>query len=439
MLVAFQLSIQAAKSEPLIPDEAWDYVEVRPNAHMFWWFYGAQVKDPAQRFQKPLLMWLQGGPGASSTGYGNFAEIGPLDVGLESRNTTWIREANIVFVDNPVGCGYSYVKDPSALTRNISEITADLVTFFKAFLLKFPIFQKIPFFIAGESYGGKMAAAFGKALYILINEKKIQCKLNGLALGDSLISFEDTVLSYGLYLFSFSLLDGKDYNNVQELATETSSAASKGDFKTAMDLSDKGNKLIANVTDNVDVYYVLRHNVLDSVSAQSHICKNTFRLSHDQMFVQYVIRAHHDPLFELMNGPIRKKLGIIPENVTWGGQSDLVAISQRNDIPSSVLSDVGELVRGGVKVIVYEGQLDMICGTVGPELWISKLQWDGMPEFLKASRKPLYAPSKLEKRETGAFLKSYKNFGLYYILNAGHMVPIDAPEMALEMIKNVLN
>ena len=90
-------------------------------------------------------------------------------------------------------------------------------------------------------------------------------------------------------------------------------------------------------------------------------------------------------------------------------------------------------------MIVYEGQLDMICGTLGAELWISKIKWDGLSEFLKASRKPLYAPSKLEKRETGAFLKSYKNFGLYYILNAGHMVPIDAPEMALEMIKSVLN
>lgn len=284
-----------------------------------------------------------------------------------------------------------------------------------------------------------MAAALGKALHVLIKEKKIQCNLIGLALGDSLISFEDITLSYGPYLFSFSLLDGKDYNDVQELANEVFNAASKGDFKTAMDLTDKGSNLIANVTDNVDVYYVLRHNVLDSVNTHSLIHKNTSRLSHDQMFAQYIISAHSDPLSELMNGPIRKKLGIIPENVTWGGQSNLVANCQRNDIPSSVLSDVGELVRGGVKVTVYEGQLDMICGTLGAELWISKIKWDGLSEFLKASRKPLYAPSKLEKRETGAFLKSYKNFGLYYILNAGHMVPIDAPEMALEMIKTVLN
>lgn len=120
LLLAFQQFFQAVKSESPIPDEAWDYVEVRPNAFMFWWLYGAQINDPTEREQKPLVMWLQGGPGSSSTGFGNFEEIGPLDVNLKPRNTTWIKEANVLFVDNPVGCGYSYVVDPSALTRNIS-------------------------------------------------------------------------------------------------------------------------------------------------------------------------------------------------------------------------------------------------------------------------------------------------------------------------------
>lgn len=298
----------------------------------------------------------------------------------------------------------------------------------------------MPFFIAGESYGGKMAAAFGGALHDLIRDGKIQCQLTGVALGDSLISFQDTMLSYGPYLFSLSLLDEKDLHRVQQLGQETAKAAEKGDYNTAMHLSKQGNILIEHVTDNVDVYYVLRHNQPDSalMHSTSQIYKNASRLSRNQMFAAYLIRSHSDPLSDLMNGPIRKKLGIIPDNVTWGGQSDMVADSQYDDIPSSVLADVGKLIRGGVKVVVYQGQLDMICGTLGAEFWITKLDWDGLPQFLNSSRKPLYAPSKLAMKETGAFLKSYKNFELYYILNAGHMVPIDAPEMALEMIRNIV-
>jgi len=404
---------------------------------MFWWLYGAETRDPMEREHKPLVMWLQGGPGASSTGYGNFEEIGPLDLNLEARDTTWIKEANVLFVDNPVGSGYSYVLDKKALTTNISEITADLVVFFTSFLEKLPVFRTMPFYIVCESYGGKMAAAFGAALLDAVRKDMIQCKFVGVALGDSLISFTDTVLSYGPYLFSLSLLDEKALNKTLQLATETAKAADKGDYHKAMHLNDQGTILIRNATDNVDVYFVLRHNVPDSLKLPT-IYVNASRLSHHQMFVQYLTISHSDPLFKLMNGSIRKKLGIIPDYVTWGGQSDIVLKSQYYDIPSSVISDVSKLIRAGLKVVVYEGQLDMICGVLGAEQWINKLAWDDLPQFLNSSRKPLYAPSKLEKKETGAFLKSYKNFELYYILSAGHMVPIDAPEMALEMLKNLL-
>lgn len=322
----------------------------------------------------------------------------------------------------------------------LSEITQDLVVFFRAYLEKFPVFKKMPFFIAGESYGGKMAAAFGSALHDLIHDGEIQCNLTGVALGDSLISFQDTVLSYGPYLFSLSLLDEKDLRRIQQLSQQTAIAAEKGDYDTAMHLSDQENVLIANLTDDVDVYYVLRHNQPDStlMHSMSQIYKNASKLPRNQMFAEYLIRSYSDPLSDLMNGPIRKKLGIIPDNVTWGGQSDMVARSQYEDIPSSVLADVGKLIRGGVRVVVYQGQLDMICGTLGAESWIAKLDWSGLLQFLNSSREPLYAPSKLAKKQTGAFVKSYKNFELYYILNAGHMVPINAPEMALEMLRNIL-
>jgi len=65
-------------------------------------------------------MWLQGGPGGSSTGFGNFEELGPLTVELKPRNTTWLRAANVLFVDNPVGTGFSYVTDKSAYTTNVT-------------------------------------------------------------------------------------------------------------------------------------------------------------------------------------------------------------------------------------------------------------------------------------------------------------------------------
>ena len=63
------------------------------------------------------------------------------------------------------------------------------MTFFKSFLRKLPVFGSMPLYVAGESYGGKMASAFAAALHEAIVKEEIQCQLAGVALGDSLISF----------------------------------------------------------------------------------------------------------------------------------------------------------------------------------------------------------------------------------------------------------
>ena len=103
-----------------IPDEKWSYVNVRKNAFMFWWLYGAQTANADDRVSKPLVLWIQGGPGASGTGFGNFAELGPEDINGNKREYTWLKAANVLFVDNPVGAGFSYVTDDSAYTTNVT-------------------------------------------------------------------------------------------------------------------------------------------------------------------------------------------------------------------------------------------------------------------------------------------------------------------------------
>ena len=52
-----------------------------------------------------------------------------------------VQTANVLFVDNPVGTGYSYVTDDSAYTTDVEQIATDLVTLFKSFLDTLPVFQ----------------------------------------------------------------------------------------------------------------------------------------------------------------------------------------------------------------------------------------------------------------------------------------------------------
>lgn len=437
-LILFFYFLSAAYSQE-IPDEKWKYVNVRKDAFMFWWLYGAETSNPAERISKPLVMWIQGGPGASGTGFGNFQELGPQDIHGHKREYTWVKAANVLFVDNPVGTGFSYVTDESAYTNNVTGISIDLLTMFKAFLDEVPVFKNIPFYIFCESYGGKMTSAFGVTLYQAIQKSEIKCNFKGVALGDSWISPVDTVLTWGPYLYALSLLDEKDLNQVNQAANNTAEAFYNGDYQASTELWSILEEVISATTDNVNVYNVLEHNVNSPFRKKSLMSSGNVPVYLAKLYWQHVGRLQQDNLSAFMNGPIRKKLGIIPDDVVWGGQSQNVFIHQRVDFMKPVIKDVSQLLNFGLTVVVYEGQLDMICDTLGAEVWINKLAWSKLNEFAAETRKPLYPPSQQAKKQTGAFLKEFDNFHFYYILKAGHMVPADAPEMAFTMLTRILD
>lgn len=67
-----------------------------------------------------------------------------------------------------------------------------------------------------------------------------------------------------------------------------------------------------------------------------------------------------------MNGPIKEMLRIIPANVTWGGQSQLVFDALTEDFMKPVISVVENLLNNTpIAVSVYSGQLDLIVDSMG--------------------------------------------------------------------------
>uniref|UniRef100_A0AC11DT59 Serine carboxypeptidase 1 n=1 Tax=Ovis aries TaxID=9940 RepID=A0AC11DT59_SHEEP len=84
LLLLLGLSTGAVISQPKEnSNEVWGYLTVRKDAHMFWWLYYA-ASSYKNFTELPLIMWLQGGPGGSSTGFGNFEEIGLFSKGPSS-------------------------------------------------------------------------------------------------------------------------------------------------------------------------------------------------------------------------------------------------------------------------------------------------------------------------------------------------------------------
>lgn len=90
----------------------------------------------------------------------------------------------------------------------------------------------------------------------------------------------------------------------------------------------------------------------------------------------------------------------------------------------------------GLPITILNGQLDLICCTLGVDTWLDRLQWDGLMRFQALSLKAVHA--RKSPHETTAFAKQHENLLLYIILNAGHMVPADQPVAALELVDRVI-
>jgi carboxypeptidase D len=71
-------------------------------------------------------------------------EIGPYRVKdentLVSNNGSWHEFANLLFVDNPVGVGFSYV-DTDSYLKELNEMADQFVIFLEKFFALFPEYE----------------------------------------------------------------------------------------------------------------------------------------------------------------------------------------------------------------------------------------------------------------------------------------------------------
>lgn len=125
------------------------------NSNIFFWFFPAQTKSESA----PVILWLQKGPGASSL-YGLFMENGPVSVNaqnyLDSRQYSWTKDYNVLYIDNPVGAGFSYANIDatySCYAKSADDVQANLYEAVRQFFSLFKELRGNSFYITGESYG----------------------------------------------------------------------------------------------------------------------------------------------------------------------------------------------------------------------------------------------------------------------------------------------
>ncbi|KAI4308220.1 hypothetical protein L6164_031318 [Bauhinia variegata] len=142
----------------------------REEIQLFFYFVESQRSPTTD----PLLLWLVGGPGCTALS-AFFFENGPLVFNyanitgnlpeLQLNPNTWTKVVNIIYVDSPVGTGFSYSTTQQGYHTSDSKTIENLYEFLQKWVVDHPEFGSNPLYIGGGSYTGKYVPPVVQKVY----------------------------------------------------------------------------------------------------------------------------------------------------------------------------------------------------------------------------------------------------------------------------------
>ncbi|XP_022090737.1 probable serine carboxypeptidase CPVL isoform X2 [Acanthaster planci] len=331
------------------------------NSNMFFWFFPAQLNPE----HAPVLLWLQGGPGGTSL-FGLFVEHGPFsvtkDLKLLPRKYSWTTKYSMLYIDNPVGTGFSFTKNDQGYARNETAVAKDLYSALVQFFELFPQYQKNAFYATGESYAGKYVPALSYVIHVENPEAKIKINFKGMAIGDGFTAPVKLIPGYGAFMLQTGQADFLQKEIIDKATAEIVLLINAKDWEGAAHAIDllinsDTDSLFRNITGCTDYYNYMRTN---TPVDQSYF--------NNYLALPEVRKAIHVGNLTFHNG-------------------DKVSDYLREDFMQSVEAEVAFLADQNYQILFYSGQLDVIVAAPLTEAFLDQLEWKGMAEYIFAERK----------------------------------------------------
>ncbi|KAL5546689.1 hypothetical protein UlMin_006376, partial [Ulmus minor] len=402
-------------------------VDQKQERALFYYFVEAE-KDP---HLKPLVLWLNGGPGCSSVGVGAFAEHGPfipIDGNTLIKNHySWNKEANMLYLESPAGVGFSYSTDKSFYIGVNDTITArDSLVFLQLWFEKFPEYKNRDFFITGESYAGHYVPQLAK----LIIDSKVKFNLKGIAIGNGLLELETDTDSKTLFLWSHGAISEFtlqllttvcSYSQIMKVALE------QGNLSAPCQIAY--NQLYEEQTKFVDVYDVIGNFCISSInndqSKKLYLNKNsesTYKDCIDKIATYY-----------LNNKEVQKALHARLVGVTeWTTCSKVLKYDNRNGL-NPTINVVGSLVKSGLRVLIYSGDQDTAIPFIG-----SRKLADALAKQLGLKTTVPYK-AWFESKQVGGWTQVYGDILTFAtIRGASHIAPSTQPARSYLLFKSFI-
>uniref|UniRef100_A0A1S3B8J4 Carboxypeptidase n=2 Tax=Cucumis melo TaxID=3656 RepID=A0A1S3B8J4_CUCME len=414
---------------------------------LFYYFVEAQ-SDPSS---KPLVLWLNGGPGCSSLGAGAFVENGPFRPKgnvLILNEFSWNNVANVLYLESPAGVGFSFSKNTTFYDTVNDKITAqDNIVFLERWLEKFPEYKNKEFYITGESYAGHYVPQLAR----LIVQSKLNIKLKAIAIGNPLLEFNTDFNSRGKYLWSHGVISESTFellNSVcsisQMIRESINGEISDACFSINDLVSQEMSPFINGYAINLDV--CSSGDPTQTALSSLHSLTFTKRLGDDQSNPK---PTSSTPLPQFSGDAGKVDVCIVNEieaylnrvDVQQALHAQLVGVSSwslcsdildydRTNLFIPTINIMGSLVHSGIRVLVYSGDQDSVIPLLGTRTLVNKLA--------KAMRLNTTLPYSawFHNHQVGGWVETFgekNNLSFATIRGAAHQAPYTSPATSLAL------
>ncbi|CAL1366449.1 unnamed protein product [Linum trigynum] len=384
------------------------------GAKMFYFFFESRVNNT----DAPVVIWLTGGPGCASE-LALFYENGPFkiteDMALQWNDYGWDQASNILYVDQPTGTGFSYTTDDSDIRHDETGVSNDLYNFLQEFFKGHSKYAENDFYITGESYAGHYIPALASRIF-KGNQKKegVHINMKGFAIGNGLTDPAYQYRAYPDFALAAKLISQSDRDSIAsdlvppcESAIAACSPQSEDSCDEALDTCNQIFQSILQIAGNINYYDIRKQ-------CEGQLCYDFSRMENF-----------------LSEDTVKSALGV---------ENDIEFVSCSSEVYDAMMGDwmldfevgIPALLESGIKVLIYAGEYDLICNWLGNSNWVNGMKWSGQRNFQAAASVPFVVAG---NSKSAGEVKSYGPLGFLKVYDAGHMVPMDQPKAALQMLE----
>ncbi|CAL5418035.1 unnamed protein product [Camellia sinensis] len=400
-------------------------VDESEDVQLFYYF----VKSESNPKEDPLILWLTGGPGCSA--FSAFiCEIGPLYFEVKQNDgslptlvlnpNSWTKVASILFVDLPVGTGFSYGTTYLASKSTDLQSCDQAYEFLKKWLIDHSEFFSNPIYVGGDSYTG-ITVPIIVQLISNGNEVGIEPLINlkGYLLGNPLTTPDDR--NYAIpFAHGMGLISDELYESLQR--------SCQGEYfnidpSNARCLQDY--QAYSQCIDGLNAYQILDPSCgfaspkpQELFSERRSVNEKSIELVVDRPLPcdSSLIHAYKLSHLWLNDDRVREALHIRKGSIEeWKRCASGLPYTQ--SIWDSFQFHVN-LSTKGYKFLIYSGDHDMVVPFLGTQAWIRALNYSIVDDWR----------SWWVQGQVAGYTRSYSNRMTFATVKGGeHIAPQDKP------------